>query len=222
MSDPTGQRSNRPLRPAWLEVDLSQMAKNFQLIRADASSSLAIGSVVKDAGYGHGAVEVARVALAHGADCLLVSNLDEAAELRDAGLKAPILLMGERMESELSACLELGLTLAVGHVQIAEAASRLAVSLGQQLKVHVKIDTGMGRYGAHWDVALELVNTVAVLPGLRPSQRQRSRQACSIKALRYVSLSCLLLKCTELLYGSKNILIVIQRLRITLKIVTFT
>ena len=167
MSDPTGQRSNRPLRPAWLEVDLSQMAKNFQLIRADASSSLAIGSVVKDAGYGHGAVEVARVALAHGVYCLLVSNLDEAAELRDAGLKAPILLMGERMESELPTCLELGLTLAVGHVQIAEAASRLAVSLGQQLKVHVKIDTGMGRYGAHWDVALELVNTVAVLPGLR-------------------------------------------------------
>ena len=150
-----------------MEVDLGQLAENFRLIRADAPDGLAIGSVVKDAAYGHGAVEVARVALGQGADCLLVSNLDEAAELRNAGITAPVLLMGERMESELPACLELGLTLAIGNAAIAEAASHLASSLGQSLSVHVKIDTGMSRYGARWDASLGLVEKIAALPGLQ-------------------------------------------------------
>ncbi|MBC8243611.1 MAG: alanine racemase [Verrucomicrobia bacterium] len=167
MSDATGQPINRPTRPAWLEVDLGQLAENFRLIRADAPAGLAIGSVVKDAAYGHGAVEVARVALCQGATCLLVSNLDEAAELRDAGITAPVLLMGERMESELPACLELGLSLAIGNAPAAEGASRLAAALGQALPVHVKIDTGMSRYGARWDAALGLVEKIVALPGLR-------------------------------------------------------
>ena len=67
MSETIGQSNNRPTRPAWLEVDLGQLAENFRLIRADAPDGLAIGSVVKDAAYGHGAVEVARVALGQGA-----------------------------------------------------------------------------------------------------------------------------------------------------------
>ena len=150
-----------------MEVDLGQLAENFRLIRADAPDGLAIGSVVKDAAYGHGAVEVARVVLGQGAESLLVSNLDEAAELRDAGITAPVLLMGERMESELPACLELGLTLAIGNAPIAEAASRLAQAREQHLRVHAKIDTGMSRYGARWDVALGLVEKIAELPGLQ-------------------------------------------------------
>ena len=167
MSDTIGQSNNRPTRPAWLEVNLGQLAENFRLIRADAPDGLAIGSVVKDAAYGHGAVEVARVALGQGAESLLVSNLDEAAELRDAGITAPVLLMGERMESELPACLELGLTLAIGNAPIAEAARRLAQAREQHLRVHAKLATGMSRYGARWDVALGLVEKIAELPGLQ-------------------------------------------------------
>ena len=110
------------MRPAWMEVDLGRLAANFRLIREDAPAGLEIGSVVKDNGYGFGAVAVANVALGRGAGRLLVSNLDEAAELRDAGVSAPILLMGERMEAELPACLELNLTLAVGEPAVAEAA----------------------------------------------------------------------------------------------------
>ena len=66
MSDTIGQSNNRPTRPAWLEVNLGQLAENFRLIRADAPDGLAIGSVVKDAAYGHGAVEVAVSRLAKG------------------------------------------------------------------------------------------------------------------------------------------------------------
>ena len=83
-----------PTRPAWFEVDLARLSSNFRLIRKDASNDLIIGSVVKDNGYGHGSVEVANVALANGAQLLLVSNLDEAFELREAGIVEQIILMG--------------------------------------------------------------------------------------------------------------------------------
>ena len=167
MSNMTNQSCNRPKRPAWMEVDLGRLVSNFRLIREDAPVGLELGSVVKDNGYGHGALAVANIALGQGAGRLLVSNLDEAAELRDAGIDVPILLMGERMESELPACLELKLTLAIGEPSVAEAANRLAVSLGRALPVHVKIDTGMGRYGVRWSEALGLVEAVSTMPGLR-------------------------------------------------------
>ena len=150
-----------------MEVDLGRLAANFRLIREDAPTGLEIGSVVKDNGYGYGAIAVANVALGQGAGRLLVSNLDEAVELRDAGIEAPILLMGERMEDELPACFDLNLTLAIGEPTVAEAVNRLALSLGQALPVHLKIDTGMGRYGVRWSEALGLVQSVSNAPGLR-------------------------------------------------------
>ena len=155
-----------PTRPAWFEVDLERLSSNFRLIRKDASNDLIIGSVVKDNGYGHGSVEVANVALANGAQLLLVSNLDEAFELREAGIVEQIILMGERMEEELPMCIELNLTLAIGELRIAKEASRLANSLGKKISVHVKVDTGMGRYGMRWDRAFEMLQSINSMPGI--------------------------------------------------------
>ena len=155
-----------PTRPAWFEVDLVRLSSNFRLIRKDASNDLIIGSVVKDNGYGHGSVEVANVALANGAQLLLVSNLDEAFELREAGIVEQIILMGERMEEELPMCIELNLTLAIGELRIAKEASRLANSLGKKISVHVKVDTGMGRYGMRWDRAFEMLQSINSMPGI--------------------------------------------------------
>ena len=155
-----------PTRPAWFEVDLKRLSSNFRLIRNDASNDLIIGSVVKDNGYGHGSVEVANVALANGAQLLLVSNLDEAFELREAGIVEQIILMGERMEEELPMCIELNLTLAIGELRIAKEASRLANSLGKKISVHVKVDTGMGRYGMRWDRAFEMLQSINSMPGI--------------------------------------------------------
>ena len=155
-----------PTRPAWFEVDLARLSSNFRLIRKDASNDLIIGSVVKDNGYGHGGVEVANVALANGAQLLLVSNLDEAVELREAGIVEQIILMGERMEEELPLCIELNLTLAIGELSIAKEASRLANSLGKKISVHVKVDTGMGRYGMRWDRAFEMLQSINSMSGI--------------------------------------------------------
>ena len=166
MTNIISELSNQPTRPAWFEVDLGCLSSNFRIIREDASAGLKIGSVVKDNGYGHGAIEVAKVALANGAELLLVSNLDEAVELRENGIAAPIILMGERMEAELPLCVELDLTLAIGEMDTAKAANRVATSLGKLLSVHFKVDTGMGRYGARWDRALGMIQSIETMAGL--------------------------------------------------------
>src|SRR5208337_4548261 len=94
----------RPHRPAWIEIDLAQLRRNYQLINQDKPKGLKILSVIKDNAYGHGAVEVAKTALAAGASFLGVVTLEEAMRLRDHGIRARILLFGERQEAELSWC----------------------------------------------------------------------------------------------------------------------
>lgn len=160
------QLGDRPVRPAWVEVDLGRLSNNFRIIRKDSPAKLQIGSVVKDNGYGFGSNEVASVALSSGAEWLLVGNLDEAVELREGGIVSPIILMGERMESELPLCIELNLTLALGDPAVAKAASRMAASLGKTLPVHVKVDTGMGRYGMRWNKVLGMLQSIVTMPGI--------------------------------------------------------
>src|SRR2546427_11747004 len=88
-------------RPAWIEIDLKQLRRNFELINRDRPDRLQLLSVVKDEAYGHGAFQVAQVALESGARFLGLSTLEEAMALRDKGIKAPVLLLGDRLETEL-------------------------------------------------------------------------------------------------------------------------
>ena len=89
-----------PLRPAWIEIDLARLRRNLQLIRRDLPPHVQLLAVVKDEAYGHGAIDVARVALEEGATFLGVSTLEEAMHLRDAGITAPLLLLGERVSDQ--------------------------------------------------------------------------------------------------------------------------
>ncbi|HXR05893.1 MAG TPA: alanine racemase, partial [Candidatus Acidoferrum sp.] len=95
-----------PLRPAWVEIDLAQLRQNLRLIRRDLPSAVKLLAVVKDEAYGHGALEVAQIALEEGAAGFGLSTLEEAMTLRDAGVSAPLLLLGERQEAELPWCVE--------------------------------------------------------------------------------------------------------------------
>ena len=95
---------NFPLRPAWTEIDLGKLRRNLQLIRRDLPRNVQLMAVVKDEAYGHGALDVARIALEEGAWGFGLSTLEEAAALRDAGITAPLLLLGERQEAELPWC----------------------------------------------------------------------------------------------------------------------
>src|SRR5450755_4194441 len=104
---------NFPLRPAWTEIDLGKLRRNLQLIRRDLPRSVQLMAVVKDEAYGHGALDVARVAIEEGAWGFGLSTLEEAMALRDAGITSPLLLLGERQAAELEWCVAHDLTVCV-------------------------------------------------------------------------------------------------------------
>ena len=151
---------NFPLRPAWMEIDLGRLRRNLQLIRRDLPSAVQLLAVVKDEAYGHGALDVARIAVEEGAWGFGLSTLEEAMTLRDGGISAPLLLLGERQEAELEWCVAHDLTVCLNEAHNVRALAKIAAKLGKQVPVHVKIHTGMSRYGVRWDEARPLLEQV--------------------------------------------------------------
>lgn len=159
--------STRPARSAWVEIDREQLRRNFAIIQQHKPATVQLLAVVKDNAYGHGAVAVAQTALEAGAVGLGVSTLAEARELRAAGLDAPILLLGERCPDELPECLVLDLIVSLGEMRLAHQLNRLALRRQRRVPVHLKMDTGMSRYGVRWDEAVAAMREVATLSGLK-------------------------------------------------------
>jgi alanine racemase len=149
-----------PLRPAWTEIDLGKLRRNLQLIRRDLPRQVELMAVVKDEAYGHGALDAARVALEEGAWGFGLSTLEEAMALRDAGVTAPLLLLGERQEAELPWCVEHNLTVCVNEPHTVRKLAQIATKVGKRVPVHVKIHTGMSRFGVRWDEALSLIEQI--------------------------------------------------------------
>ena len=134
-------------RPAWAEIDLAAVASNIEQLRKVTVPKARMMAVVKANAYGHGAVAVSKTVLAHGAEYLGVAILDEGRELRAEGISAPILLLGFTPYEQASRAIELDLIQTVYNFEGAEAISRAAVKTGKRGKIHVKVDTGMGRLG---------------------------------------------------------------------------
>lgn len=154
-------------RPVWAEIDLAAIANNIKEIRRVVTRPTQIMAVVKANAYGHGAVEVSRVALEHGASWLGVAIFEEAEELRQAGIQAPILILGYSPADEAEAIVSLGLSQAVWTRSQAEALSRAAVKLGRPAKIHIKLDTGMGRIGfLPTAETVKEIERIASLPGI--------------------------------------------------------
>ena len=153
-------------RSAWVQVDLDQLARNWEILRREVPASVSLMFVAKDNAYGLGAVEAARVALEGHADSLAVFTLGEAQELRDAGITAPILLLGERLPNEVPHVLELDLEPCVGSVEMAEAFSRAGRTRGRTVPIHLKVNTGMNRFGFSWRNMDSWGPRLKTLPGL--------------------------------------------------------
>jgi alanine racemase len=151
---------NYPPRPAWTEIDLGKLRRNLQIIRRDLPRRVKLLAVVKDEAYGHGALDVARVAVEEGAWGFGLSTLEEAMNLREGGIKAPLLLLGERQEAELEWCVAHDLTVCVNEIHNVRALAKIAAKFGKQVPVHLKIHTGMSRYGVRWDEAPPLIEKI--------------------------------------------------------------
>ena len=159
------------LKRTWAEIDLDALARNYDRIRRHVGEETKLLGVIKADAYGHGAVPVARELEALGASYLAVSNIDECEEVRLGGVKLPVLMLGFTPADQAERILELDMTQAVQSLDIAEAFSDAAVKCGKKMKVHIKLDTGMGRLGFPCDetnFARSLADILAVLklPGL--------------------------------------------------------
>jgi alanine racemase len=137
-------------RPTWAEVSLTTLRKNFLTVQKHVGANVTVCAVVKADAYGHGAIDCSRALEAEGAKWLGVTSLDEAIPLREAGIRANILLMTGFWRGEESEMIRLHLTPTVWepwHIETLDDAAAAAVMGVARHPVHLKVDTGMGRLG---------------------------------------------------------------------------
>ncbi len=156
----------RPGRPTWVEIDLGAVAHNVRRLVEIAGPGTRVMAVLKADAYGHGAVRVARTALNNGATWLGVACLGEAIDLREAGIAAPILALGYTPPWQARESVRHGVSTTLYSSDLAAALARAAADLGRPARVHVKVDTGMGRLGLWPSEVLPFVRCLRDLPGL--------------------------------------------------------
>jgi len=131
----------------WAEIKLSSIGYNFDSMRAKLPKDCKFMGVVKADAYGHGAVQIARYLEVIHCDYLGVACIDEAEELRNAGNKLPILILGTTPAEFADRLSKLKVTQTVGSLELAKDYSKAMSKLGKTLKIHLKLETGMGRQG---------------------------------------------------------------------------
>ena len=162
------------LRRTWAEIDLDALAQNFREVRKAADPKAMVCCVVKADAYGHGAVRVAREFASLGADWFAVSNLEEALQLRQAGIETPVLVLGYTPADKAGTLSRENISQCVYSLEYARDLSRFAQEAGVEVNIHLKIDTGMSRLGFYYqdisrdEAAVEEVKEACSLPGLVP------------------------------------------------------
>ena len=155
------------IRPAWAEINLDNLASNMRKIRRLAKDSAQVTAVIKADGYGHGAKYIAQTLLENGADRFAVAALDEALELRKFGITVPILVLGYTQPERAKAVVANDIEQAVYSYELAKGLSMEAVKQNKKVKVHIKLDTGMGRIGLRADESsIESIKEIYELPNM--------------------------------------------------------
>lgn len=151
---------------SWLEVNLSTIQNNIRRFQELVGSPAGVMPEIKADAYGHGAVAVGRAALEVGCERLVVATVLEGEELRAAGIEAPIHILGSSLPQEIPHALANNLTLSVHEMESPRLISRDAVKRGITARVHLKIDTGMGRLGILPEDAAAAAVEISALPNM--------------------------------------------------------
>jgi alanine racemase len=147
------------------EIDLDAARHNITTLKRHIGDDVRMMAVVKANAYGHGAVPFAQTALECGASYLAVACADEGVQLRRGGISAPVLVMGYSQPAEMKRIAEYNLTPTINDTAQAQALSEAARTLGVKTTVHLKVDSGMNRYGSD---AGELVKLAQAISRMRP------------------------------------------------------
>lgn len=152
--------------PTWLEIDLDQLAANIAWLRGWIRPEVKILYTIKADAYGHGAVQVAHASQKL-VDVFGVATVDEALELKGAGVDAPILILSPILAKEIPQVVAAGFTVTLSSVAFAERLSACAAARGGTIDFHVEVDTGMGRAGLYPEEAKRVIVETHSLPNIR-------------------------------------------------------
>lgn len=158
--------ADKLLRPTWVEISLSKLRRNCARVRSLAGSRRLMAVIKADA-YGHGAIPVAKCLAECGVDWFGVATVEEAMELRAAGIAEPVLLLGGLYMSEPVHLIEYRLTPSVSSTARLDTYAQCARRMGKPIEFHLKVDTGMGRLGLPLDRLKAFVEHYRELPGLQ-------------------------------------------------------
>ena len=160
------------LKRTWAEIDLNKIEKNYDICRSMLRDGVKMMAVIKADGYGHGAVAYAEIFSKKGCEWFAVSNLDEALQIREAGIETPILILGFTPAEKAGELAFNHIAQAVYNSEYAAALSQNAVEQGVQVNVHMKVDTGMSRIGFLYQdseddaATIDEIEKACKLPGL--------------------------------------------------------
>ena len=154
------KKKNKPTRPVWAEVNLDNIKFNLKQVKKNIPEHTKIMAVVKADAYGHGVIPVAKAALEGGADRLAVALPEEGKELRENDFKLPIQILGEVLPNQIPILVENDLIPTISKLDTVQKLNELAEKKDIIKKVHVKIDTGMGRIGVFPDDAINFIKKV--------------------------------------------------------------
>lgn len=149
------------MRPTWVEIDIANLRHNLDEVRRIVGARPKILVPVKADAYGHGIVEISRALERWGVNYLGVSSVDEGMEIREAGVKLSVLVMGAIMGDEIKPCVENDLTITLTSKELLKGLSDFAKGNNLRPKVHIKIDTGMGRLGVWHTDGEKFIKAVA-------------------------------------------------------------
>lgn len=150
----------------WAEIELTALRENLGFLRQWVGPGVRLLTVVKADAYGHGLRQIAALLMQSGTDLFGVANLTEAEAIRSVGKGWPTLMLGACLPAEMESAVDLGVIPTISSVSEARRFSEIAAPRRTTVKVHVKVDTGMGRLGVAWAEARSLVEQVRTLPSL--------------------------------------------------------
>jgi alanine racemase len=157
--------TDKLLRPTWVEISLSKLRRNFQRVR-ELAGVRKVMAVIKADAYGHGAVAVSKCLAECGVDWFGVATVEEALELRAAGIQQPILLLGGLYMSDPAHLIEYRLTPSISSTMRLDTYTECARRFGQPIEFHLKVDSGLGRLGLPLDRVAAFVEHYRELEGL--------------------------------------------------------
>ncbi|MFH1837564.1 MAG: alanine racemase [Candidatus Omnitrophota bacterium] len=147
-------------RPTWAEIDLDAIRYNLSRIRGVLDKNTGIMAVVKANAYGHGLEAISSVITAEGVDYFGVATVDEALRIRKHGITEPVLVLGSMLEEEARVAVLNDVTLTLCDTVLFSVLEKIASDEKKKLKVHIKVDTGMGRIGVWHEDAVEFIKMV--------------------------------------------------------------